>query len=322
MTSRMKLSFHLQRNRSVQDERSSQPQFQPQSIQIQAEEPIPSIDEQEQQRQASVCAANDLIRELIALEDRWSSHMSLIRVDCPHTLSELHALGNLPQSEGVAACSKLIRVPVIYEEIGRHIWTQLATVARGSNSSDDSLAKAYTSTDTQLKDGLFLERLDERFRFDKPASVSARSKLKDSPPMSPKDVHMRNYFCLPENIDEGDEGLEDSQSEAPSATRGRVSSRSGKSQPSARPDAERQRSFFSNGAGRNGSHVSLLKWSRERGTPPSASRTSSTTRDRSESLAGRLGSAVGGLGQRVAGVLVDGTSQNQSRNRSQSARSL
>lgn len=322
MTSRMKLSFSLQKNRGFQDERISRSQSQPRSIQDQPEESVPSADEEDQQRQASIRAANDFIYDLVILEDRWSSHMSLIRISCPYTLSELHALGNLPQADGIAACRKLIRVPVIHEEIGQFIWTQLATVVRGPNFAEDSLSEADKSTTTQPNEELFLAHLDDRFRFDKPASASTWGRVRDSPPMSPKDVQQRGgYFCRHEDIDEGDEGLEDRKSEAPATTRGMVVNRPGKSLSSARPDAERQRSFFSNGV-RNGSHIPLLKWSRERGSSTAASRTSSTSRDRSESIAGRLGSAVGGFGQRVAGALGDGMSQSQPRNRSLSARSL
>lgn len=326
MTSRMKLSFNLQRKKSAQDERSSsQPRDQPQSIQLLLEEPVSSPDEQdqEQERQASIRAANDFIHDLVVLEDRWSSHMSLIRINCSLTLSELHALGNLPQSEGVAACRKLIRVPVIHEEISLFIWTQLATIARGSTLTDDSPLKAEKSTDIQLNEGLFLAHLDERFRFDKPASASARGRIKESPPTSPREgLPQRSYFCRPEDIDEVDEDLGDNESGLTAATRGRAVDRSGKSQPSARHNAVRQRSLFSSNGGKNGSHVPLLKWSRERGTSTSASRASSASRNRSDSFAGRLGSAVGELGQKVAEALGDGMSPNQPRNRSRSARSL
>ncbi|KAJ4415319.1 hypothetical protein N0V82_007418 [Gnomoniopsis sp. IMI 355080] len=293
----MKLSFHIQRKKSSQDNRersSSQPRIQPQSIQIQPAEPIPPPDEQddEGERQASISAANDFIHDLIASEDRWSSHMPLIRINCSHTLSELHALGHLPQPEGVAACRKLIRVPVIHEEISLFIWTQLATIARGSTSTDDPLSKIEKSTDIQLNEGSFLAQLDERFRFDKPASASTRGRVGESPPMSPREeLQQLNFSCRPESIDEVDEGLEDSQSKVTAATRGRVVDRSGKSQPPARPGSVRQRSFFSS----NGS---------------------------TGSLAGRLGSVVGEIGQRVAGALGDGLPQNLPRSRSGSAKSL
>lgn len=332
MASRMKLSFHLQRHRSTQDDRYIQSQGQnqpPQVLPTQPEEPTPPPDEQEERHQASICAANDFIHDLITSDDRWSSHIALIRINCPYTLNELHGLGSLPQPEGVAACRKLIRVPVIHEELGLFIWTQLATLARGpkvtpkeSNSTRTEKGARYQHTE-----GLFPAHLDDRFRFDMPASMAARTRHSDSPPMSPKDVQQRSYFTLHENIDEGDEeGLENSQTELPPTTRGRVASRSSQRQRSSatRPDGERQRSFFSNNSSRNGSHATLLRWSRERGTQSPASRASSTTRNRSGSLAGRLGSAVGGLGQKVAGALGDGTSQNRSRSRSRSrsARSL
>lgn len=337
MASRMKLSFHLQRHRSTQDERYLQSQAQTQSPQVfptQIEEPTPSPDEQEELHQAAIGAANDFIHDLITSDDRWASHIAHIRINCPYTLNELHGLGSLPEPEGVAACRKLIRVPVIHEELGLFLWTQLATIARGPKvTTRESIPTSNErSTRSQRTARLFHATLDDRFRFDKPASMAAWARHSDSPPMSPKDVQQRSYFTLHENIDEGDEeGLEDSQTELPPTTRGRVASRSSQRQPSsgaaaaARPDAERQRSFFSNNSSRNcSSHVPLLKWSRERGTQSPASRASSTTRNRSGSLAGRLGSAVGGLGQKVAGALGDGTSQNRSRSRSRSrsARSL
>lgn len=332
MASRMKLSFSLQRHRSTQEDRyhrsqtppPAQPQPQPQAVPVQPEEPAPP-DEQEELQQASICAANDFIHELILSDDRWASHIALIRINCPYTLTELHGLGSLPQSEGVAACRKLIRVPVIHEELGLFVWTQLATIARGpKNLPKESTPKNDMTTFGKPMEGLFLAHLDDRFRFDRPGSMAAWARHTDSPPLSPRDVQQRSYFSLHENIDEVDESLEEEdQTDVPATTRGRVASRSSQRQRSVRPDAERQRSFFSsNNSSRNGSHVQLLKWPRERGTQSPSSRGSSTSRNRSGSLAGRLGSAVGGLGQKVAGALGDGTSQSRPRSRSRSARSL
>lgn len=331
MASRMKLSFHLQRNRSTQDDRynrsqtppPAQSQPQPQAVPAQPEEPSPSVDEQEELQQASICAANDFIHELILSDDRWASHIAHIRINCPYTLTELHGLGSLPQSEGVAACRKLIRVPVIHEELGLFVWTQLNTIARGPKLPKASTPKSQMTALGKPTEGLFVAHLDDRFRFDKPGSMAARARHSDSPPLSPRDVQQRSYFSLHENIDEVDESLEEEQTDVPATTRGRVASRSSQRQRSARPDGERQRSFFSsNNSSRNGSHVQMLKWPRERGTQSPSSRGSSTSRNRSGSLAGRLGSAVGGLGQKVAGALVDGTSQSRPRSRSRSARSL
>lgn len=346
MTSRRKLTQHFQRQRSAPDVRPSQSQ----PFESQPEEPTatPEEQQQEQNRQASIRAAHDFVYDTINSEDDWSSHMSLIRITCPHTLSELHALGNLPQDEGVAACRKLIRVPVIHEEIGLFIWTQLATLARGPNFADDQLLKTNSnSTAKQNVETTFTTHLDDRFWFDKPASAPARGTI-DSPPLSPRQqVQQRSYArstssseprTLPrstthalhlrrhESIDEREEGLEDIRGEALAATKkGGAASRPTKGlpgAPGARPDVDRQRNFFFSPS-KNSSHVPLLKWSRERGPPSSAARESNGPRIRSGSLAGRLGSAVGGLGHRVVGVLGESMSHGyQSHNRSQSAKSL
>ncbi|KAM7186028.1 hypothetical protein V8F20_011563 [Naviculisporaceae sp. PSN 640] len=64
------------------------------------------------------------------VQEGWESHWSHITITCDLTLQELHNLGHLPRTQGIRECRKLVRAPVINDEIGIALWEKLATMAR------------------------------------------------------------------------------------------------------------------------------------------------------------------------------------------------
>jgi hypothetical protein len=56
-------------------------------------------------------------------------------VECALPLDELHALGRLPRAEGLRACGRLVRVPVVHEEVALSLWEFL--VARGGEGEEE-----------------------------------------------------------------------------------------------------------------------------------------------------------------------------------------
>ncbi|KAG6363815.1 hypothetical protein INS49_008918 [Diaporthe citri] len=139
--------------------------------------------------------ATEWIKSTIREQGRWERHMSLIRIDCPHTMTELRQLGRLSKSDGTRQCRKMIRIPVLYDEIGCFLWEKLAALERGPDfgREDEERAADYARGVTYRTR---MAALDERFRFDAPASTSASSGTtarrgrarQDSEPISPKHI--------------------------------------------------------------------------------------------------------------------------------------
>jgi hypothetical protein len=76
--------------------------------------------------------ANEALR--VFLLDHWPHHAAYIKVDCDIPLGELHALSRLPKTEGLRACGRLVRVPVIHEEVALSLWEFL--VMRGEDGDE------------------------------------------------------------------------------------------------------------------------------------------------------------------------------------------
>lgn len=312
-------------------------------------------------RLGSVRAANDFLLGTILRQDRWRAHGDLIRVDCPHTLAELHALGHLPRADGLAACRRLVRAPVIHDEVAQYLWAALSASARGpeleargrgagggcggggvgvmeeeeeeDDQEDDEYegaradgapvmhgaeeadkarvrAQQRRALRRRATDEAFLAHLDARFRFDRPASASARDRRRrDSPPASPRDTRQRQQQQQQHQQRRSSSQAPgtgprswaafsrrgtrvDSRDEASATTRGRIPSRSGR---------QRKSSAAAGAEGR-----------------PAASRSesqSSMSQLRSASLAGMLGSIVEGLGKGVVGAMLGESSSQSDRGR-------
>jgi hypothetical protein len=150
--------------------------------------------------------ATEWIKTTIREQGHWEEHLSLIRIDCPHTMSELRRLGRLSKGDGTRQCRKMIRMPVLYDEIGYFLWRKLAVLERGPDfekedeerAAEHARGMAYHHT---------LVMLDERFCFEKPAALcrtpsgsnnpinntSTKSirPRQDSEPVSPKHIVYR-----------------------------------------------------------------------------------------------------------------------------------
>lgn len=80
---------------------------------------------QARSRKNSIWDAHDLIRKFIreAYEEHHWDHIS---ITCNLTTVELHDVGRMERSEGIAICRRLVRVPVIHEEVATELWEWLA----------------------------------------------------------------------------------------------------------------------------------------------------------------------------------------------------
>lgn len=239
------------------------------------------------------------IKNTIREQGRWEEHLSLIRVDCPHTMTELRRLGRLSKSEGTRQCRRMIRIPVLYDEIGCFLWEKLAALERGPDfgREDEERAAEYARG---VSYRTMVAALDERFRFDAPGGVHATKTgraRQDSEPISPKHVRHAQaessrpatahqsrtnpashdcHFCQCGNTNEPPAIPDDITAEALDATRGRVVDQypppSRESQTQAKPSSRsvsrsssrtrRPSAFFNHS--RSSSYSSTLLWRHER----------------------------------------------------------
>lgn len=273
-------------------------------------------EEEEEAHAAAVREANEWLQEAIQLSDRWTDHLSQIRLECPYTLPELRQLGRLSRAEGVPKCQALVRVPVIYDEIGLFIWMTLAEMDSSPALSSEAEDYDRLAAETRLKRSeAFLATLDQRVRFDRPVSGSSPAregegdrKRGDSPPVSPRGTTRRSFsssppllkwraldnkqqdysFCRQENIEEVSEET-NGDSDDDVRVRGRVLSRNSIHQIDFQ---ESEANFF---------HVGR----RSTSSAPSSIR--------SGSFGEKVGSIVGNLSKTLVTALGEGSPHEQSR---------
>ncbi|KAK3384390.1 hypothetical protein B0T24DRAFT_674153 [Lasiosphaeria ovina] len=100
----------------------------------------------EVQRRDSIWEAHEFIKAFV--QSGWASYSSSITIDCDLTLDDLHQLGYLPRSQGTRACRRLVRVPVINEEIGVALWQKLEAMvaaAEEATCEPDKAERAKTN---------------------------------------------------------------------------------------------------------------------------------------------------------------------------------
>ncbi|KAL1871628.1 hypothetical protein Daus18300_004628 [Diaporthe australafricana] len=285
--------------------------------------------------------ATEWIKSTIREQGRWEEHLSFIRIDCPHNMAELRQLGRLAKSEGTMQCRKMIRIPVLYDEIGCFLWERLAALERGPDfgKEDEKKAAEYARQVTSRA----MLALDERFCFDPPPSTAASSITKrkgrarqDSEPISPKHIQQAHaesshqprpsisygcHFCHAQNTNEPPGIPEDIRADALSVTRGRVidqpsPSRGPQHQALSRAgrsisEVQQPAAFFNHS--RRTSYSGSVLWQRD---PASSTRSSSRSSSgsvrsrgsRDGSLAVRVGSVVGNLGRGVVTAIGGGLS--------------
>lgn len=279
-------------------------QLQPQTSQESTEVPLSLPTPPVPSRQGSIRAAHDFLLDSILSQPEWQAHGAHIRVDCPYTLTELHALGHLPRAAGLAACRRLVRAPVIHDDVALFLWTVLAESAQGPDFSrgDPNCCCNDETHDHELRPALGSDDaaaaaatagvVDERFRFDRPASVPAPDPRRgESPPVSPRDTQRDG----PRRRSLGHTGTG-----AGAGTRRQRQGRLGSSSSSSishvdeRDEVPAAMTPMTRGriSSRSGNHPE--DWPAPGARPP-----------RNGSFAGRLGSVVEGLGRSVALVLGD-----------------
>lgn len=270
--------------------------------------------------------ATEWIKNTIREQGRWEEHLSLIRVDCPHTMSELRRLGRLSKSEGTRQCRRMIRIPVLYDEIGCFLWERLAALERGPDfgREDEERAAEYARG---VSYRTMVACLDERFRFDAPGggtTTKTGRARQDSEPISPKHVRQAQaessrpatahqsrpntsshdcHFCQCRNTSEHPAIPDDITAEALDATRGRVvdqypppsrgSQTQGRASRSTSRSSSRTRrpsAFFNHS--RSSSYSSTLLWRHERHDSVAPASSSSPVESKDRSASGS-GSSVG-----------------------------
>ncbi|KKY31029.1 hypothetical protein UCDDA912_g09030 [Diaporthe ampelina] len=285
-----------------------------------------------QEQDDSAEDATEWIKSTIREQGRWEEHLSLMRIDCPHTMAELRQLGRLSKSEGTKQCRKMIRIPVLYDEIGCFLWEKLAALERGPDfrREDEEMAAEYARGVIYRT----MMALDERFRFDTQASTSASGNAspatrngrarKDSEPVSPKHIQQSQA--------EHPAVLAGISADAPGATRGTfvdqqpAPAHMSRSASHSSSRMRRPAAFFNHS--KSSSYSSTLLWRHDHHDSATAAASSSSTvtngrsgsgssstdssaqgrRSRDGSLGGRVGSVVGNLGRGVALAIGGGSS--------------
>lgn len=96
------------------------------SAQVRAEHARETQRLQELRRRYSILDARNYITSII--HANYEEHFwPMIRVECDLTVVELRDIGRMRQVEGLKACCRLIRAPVIYEEVALTLWQHLAS---------------------------------------------------------------------------------------------------------------------------------------------------------------------------------------------------
>ncbi|KDN59749.1 hypothetical protein CSUB01_12233 [Colletotrichum sublineola] len=103
-------------------------------------------DPETEQKRRDIAESFWFLRDFI--EARWPVQLlaGYIKIQCDLTLDEIKELGHLDKAEGSRKCRKLVSAPVIHDEIGYALWSELAreVAARGDapGNEDVQLIKA------------------------------------------------------------------------------------------------------------------------------------------------------------------------------------
>ncbi|GAB1315873.1 hypothetical protein MFIFM68171_06083 [Madurella fahalii] len=83
-------------------------------------------------RAIAVWEAQEFIRDFA--QQGWPDHWDSFSIHCNMSLDELRFIGFLERADGIRACQRIVRVPVISEEVGVALWETL-TAATRTNSA-------------------------------------------------------------------------------------------------------------------------------------------------------------------------------------------
>jgi hypothetical protein len=83
-------------------------------------------------RAIAVWEAQEFLREFV--QEGWPDHVSSFTIQCNMSLDELRIIGLFEKSNGIRMCQRIVRVPVISEEVGTALWEKLAEPARRTSA--------------------------------------------------------------------------------------------------------------------------------------------------------------------------------------------
>ncbi|KAM7185958.1 hypothetical protein V8F33_012085 [Rhypophila sp. PSN 637] len=117
------------------------------------------------------------------VDERWESNRASVRLTGEPTYEELEDIGRLPRSQGTLEFRKLIRAPVIGEEIAGALWERMATKVR-RESEDSHVDLDDPETEIAFQKQAERERLIQEINATrKPSKTSRKLSLKRHDPV-------------------------------------------------------------------------------------------------------------------------------------------
>ncbi|KAM7224074.1 hypothetical protein V8F06_000547 [Rhypophila decipiens] len=117
------------------------------------------------------------------IDERWESNRASIRLTGEPTYEELKNIGRLPRSHGILEFRKLIRAPVIGEEIATALWERMATKVR-TESEDSHVDLDDPETEIAFQKQFERERLIQEINATRrPSKTSRKLSLKRHDPV-------------------------------------------------------------------------------------------------------------------------------------------
>jgi hypothetical protein len=97
---------------------------------------------QDQAQMDSIFEARDLITSVLYFQ--WEEHLwPTIKVSCDLTTSQLRDIGRLPRAAGTVACRRLVRVPVIHDQVAEGLWEFLAACQGQLDGTEDDAQEDF-----------------------------------------------------------------------------------------------------------------------------------------------------------------------------------
>ncbi|KAK1995066.1 hypothetical protein LX36DRAFT_713426 [Colletotrichum falcatum] len=128
------------------------------------------------QRLAAVAEGFWFLRDFI--EARWPVQLlaGYIKIQCDLTLDEVKGLGCLSKAEGSRRCRKLVSAPVIHDEIGYALWSELARESAAGRGEAPGEETQVIIKATPVSAGLTTKAMTSPTATSKPAGdeVTAR----------------------------------------------------------------------------------------------------------------------------------------------------
>ncbi|KAL8392105.1 hypothetical protein RB595_002337 [Gaeumannomyces hyphopodioides] len=80
--------------------------------------------------------AEDFVRRFVL--DGWGQYvLDQATIQCDMTLRQLRRIGRMPQTDGVRACRRLVRVPVLCDEVAYRLWASLGEAEEEESEEEE-----------------------------------------------------------------------------------------------------------------------------------------------------------------------------------------